>query len=370
MRQRFRPGFWLLLFSMIAMSACTEQINYPAPTITFVGICPFADQHNANCVNSIAAGSAQAYLTIRGNNLIQQTQAGFTLSPGGGTRVLATNQYISTNEMIVTLPASLLQNSQHPLHQCHHAAAGRRNIPVAKPGAPTRHDIHNYADRQRKASRHQHESHHRFCRRSGLAAESERTELRVAVHRVCEQLQPQYQLPQLHVAAGESGFHRIFSLPAQFRFKVVNPPPGGGGSTPVSLSVLTAVPVISAVAPVSALAGATSASLSVTGSGFLNQYTYVTVNGQPVTTTIGGSSSATASLTAGDLVSSGVNQIRGGKQAARGRSLQHPHLFHQSNTLAGLAGAGGSRSGRIAGDQRHLRWCGQLCEWRSWPHDS
>src|SRR5580698_9520453 len=94
---------------MVAMSACTEQVNYPAPTITFVGICPLTTSSNANCVTSIAAGSAQSYLTIRGNNLIQQTQAGFTLSPGGGTRVLATNQYINTNEMIVTLPASLLQ---------------------------------------------------------------------------------------------------------------------------------------------------------------------------------------------------------------------------------------------------------------------
>jgi Tol biopolymer transport system component len=86
--------------------------------------------------------------------------------------------------------------------------------------------------------------------------------------------------------------------------------PGGGGSTPVSLNVLTAVPVITAVAPTSALAGAAAATLSVTGTGFLNQFSYITMNSQQVTTTVTGSTGATVSLTAGDLVSAGVNQIQ------------------------------------------------------------
>ncbi len=64
--------------------------------------------------------------------------------------------------------------------------------------------------------------------------------------------------------------------PGPVSIKVVNPPPGGGGSTPVSLNVLTANPTISAVAPTSVLAGATAANLSITGTGFLNQYSYVT----------------------------------------------------------------------------------------------
>jgi hypothetical protein len=99
--------------------------------------------------------------------------------------------------------------------------------------------------------------------------------------------------------------------PGPVSIKVVNPPPGGGGSTPVSLNVLTAVPVVSAVSPASVLVGAaTTANLTITGTGFLNQYSYITVNGQPVTTTFGSTTAVGASLTAGDLVSAGVNQIQ------------------------------------------------------------
>ena len=98
MRQRFCPAFWLLLFAMMVMSSCTQQINYPAPMITSIS------------PTSIPAGSSQAYLTIKGNNLIQQTQAGYSLAPGSAAAGLATNQYVGLTEMIVTLPASLLQD--------------------------------------------------------------------------------------------------------------------------------------------------------------------------------------------------------------------------------------------------------------------
>ena len=308
MRQRFRPGFWLLLFSMVAMSACTEQVNYPAPTITFVGICPLTTSSNANCVTSIAAGSAQSYLTIRGNNLIQQTQAGFTLSPGGGTRVLATNQYINTNEMIVTLPASLLQTPNTLYINATTPQPGGGTFPSQNqaPPAGTIFTITPIASGKPVVTSMNPTT--AFAGAPGLLLN----------------LNGQNFVSQSTVFVNNSSRNTSFlsstslqvSLdasdlltPGALSIQVVNPPPGGGGSTPVSLSVLTAVPVISAVAPVSALAGATSASLSVTGSGFLNQYTYITVNGQPVTTTVSGSSSATASLTAGDLVSSGVYQI-------------------------------------------------------------
>ena len=99
--------------------------------------------------------------------------------------------------------------------------------------------------------------------------------------------------------------------PGHVSIQVVNPLPDGGGSVPVSLTVaLMAVPRITAVAPTSALAGATAATLSITGSGFLNQYSYVTMNQQVVPSTISGSTTATVALTAGDLVSAGVNQIQ------------------------------------------------------------
>ena len=309
MRQRFRPGFWLLLFSMIAMSACTEQINFPAPTITLVGICP-STTSTANCANSIPAGSAQTYLTVRGTNLIQQSQVGFTLSPGGSTSALATNQYISLTEMIVTLPANLLENPNTLYINVTTPQPGGGTYPAQNQTPPpaTIFTITPIASGVPVVTSMNPSS--AFAGAPGLQlnlnGQNFVSQSTVFVNN-SSRATTFLNSTALQVSLDSSDL----STPGPVSIKVVNPPPGGGGSTPVSLNVLTAVPVISAVAPVSVLVGAaTTASISITGTGFLNQYSYITMNGQPVTTTITGSTGATASLTAGDLVSAGVNQIQ------------------------------------------------------------
>lgn len=309
MRQRFCPAFWLLLFAMIAMSACTEQINFPAPTITSVGICP-SQTSTANCAISIPAGSSQAFLTIRGTNLTQQTQAGFALSPGGAAALLATNQFISTNEMIVTLPASLLQNPSTlfisvttpqpgggtfpPQNQAPPAGTIFTITPVASP-VPVVTSMNPSTAIAGAASLVLNLSGKNFVSQSTVFVNDIS---RTSSFFSSTALQVDLQSTDL-------------VTPGPVSIRVVNPPPGGGGSTPVSLSVLTAVPTISAITPTSALAGATSASLSITGTGFLNQFSFVQLNGsaQPVMTTIGGSTTAIGTLTAGDLINAGVNQI-------------------------------------------------------------
>jgi hypothetical protein len=308
--QRFRPGFWLLLFAMIAMSACQEQINFPAPTITLVGICP-SQTTTTGCVNSISAQSAQSFLTIRGTNLIQQTQAGFSLTPGGSPSGLALNQYISTNELIVTLPASLLQNPATlyitvttpqpgggtfpPPNQAPPAATIFTITPVASPKPVVTSMNPSTAIAGTPGL---------LLNLTGSNFVAQSTVLVNNANRQTNFLSS----TSLNVNLDSSDL----LTPGPVSIQVVNPLPGGGGSTPVSLKVVTAVPVITTVSPTSALAGATSASLSITGTGFLNQYSSVEVNesSQTVTTTIGGSTSATAALTAGDLVSAGVNQIQ------------------------------------------------------------
>ncbi len=309
MRQRFCPAFWLLLFSMVAMSACTEQINYPAPTITFVGVCPTLTSSDSNCAISIPAGSAQSYLTVRGTNLIQQSQVGYSLSPGGSAFVLIINQYISANELIVTLPAALLKNPTTLYINITTPQPGGGTFPAQNQAPPpgTIFTITPIASPKPVVTSLNPST--AFAGAPGLLLN----------------LNGQNFVAQSSVFVNDSNRNTRYlnstalqvSLdssdlltPGPVSIQVVNPPPDGGGSTPVSLSVLTAVPVISAVSPASALAGATSASLSITGSGFLNQYSYITMNGQPVTTTIGGSTAAGASLTADELVSAGVNQIQ------------------------------------------------------------
>jgi hypothetical protein len=282
---------------MLAMSACQEQINYPAPTITSIS------------PTSIPAGSAQTYLTIKGNNLIQQTQAGFTLSPGGGARVLATNQYVSSNELIVTLPATLLQNpttlyinvttpqpgggTYPPQNQAPPPATIFTITPVASP-VPVVTSMNPSTAFAGAPGLLVNLNGKNFVAQSTVFVNNSS---RTTTYLNSTALQVDLDSSDL-------------LTPGAVSIQVVNPLPDGGGSTPVSLKILTAVPVIGSVAPASALAGATNANLSITGTGFLNQYSYITVNGQSVTTTVTGSTGATASLTEGDLVLAGVNQIQ------------------------------------------------------------
>ena len=98
--------------------------------------------------------------------------------------------------------------------------------------------------------------------------------------------------------------------PGTLQITVVNPAPGGGNSTPFPLNVDTAVPTISAVAPTTEQAGGTTAvTLTVTGTGFLNQYSSINFNGVPLATTVSGGTSAATSLTPDYLLQGGVNQV-------------------------------------------------------------
>jgi len=224
--------------------------------------------------------------------------------------LLATNQFISTNEMIVTLPASLLQNPSTlfisvttpqpgggtfpPQNQAPPAGTIFTITPVASP-VPVVTSMNPSTAIAGAASLVLNLSGKNFVSQSTVFVNDIS---RTSSFFSSTALQVDLQSTDL-------------VTPGPVSIRVVNPPPGGGGSTPVSLSVLTAVPTISAITPTSALAGATSASLSITGTGFLNQFSFVQLNGsaQPVMTTIGGSTTAIGTLTAGDLINAGVNQI-------------------------------------------------------------
>ena len=291
------------------MSACTQQINYPAPTITFVGICPTQTTANVNCATSISAGSSQAYLTIEGNNLIQQTQAGYSLAPGTAAAGLATNQYIGLTRMIATLPASLLQNPKTLYISVTSPQPGGGTFP-AQNQAPPAGTIFTITPAASPVP--------------VITSMNPSTAFAGAVGLLLNLTGKNFVSQStvfVNNASRNSTYFNSTTLqadlestdlltPGQVSIQVVNPLPDGGGSVPVSLKVLMAVPSISAVTPASALAGGTAATLSITGTGFVNQYSYVTMNQQVVPSTISGSGTATVALTAGDLVSAGVNQIQ------------------------------------------------------------
>jgi Divergent InlB B-repeat domain/WD40-like Beta Propeller Repeat len=90
---------------------------------------------------------------------------------------------------------------------------------------------------------------------------------------------------------------------------VVNPPPGGGTSAAVGLPIQNPLPSLSTLAPTSILAGSTTATLTLTGAGFVPD-SAVTLNGSPRTTTFTSATQIQATLNAGDLTAAGVVQIQ------------------------------------------------------------
>lgn len=90
----------------------------------------------------------------------------------------------------------------------------------------------------------------------------------------------------------------------------INPSPGGGSSNTVLLNVLNPSPVISAVSPTSVLAGSAPSTLTVTGTGFINQFSRISVNGVPRATNVLGSTMLSTQVTGSDLFVAGVDQIQ------------------------------------------------------------
>ena len=89
---------------------------------------------------------------------------------------------------------------------------------------------------------------------------------------------------------------------------VLNPAPGGGSTSTLALLINDAIPILTKIAPTSAAAGGSNATLTITGTGFVPQ-TQVLFNGSPLPTTFTSSSSITAVLNQADLGAAQVAQV-------------------------------------------------------------
>jgi WD40 repeat protein len=100
--------------------------------------------------------------------------------------------------------------------------------------------------------------------------------------------------------------------PGVLQITVTNPfnPAGGGSSNTFPLNVLNPFPTLTSVSPTSAQAGSTPTTLTVTGTGFINQFSTITVNGAPRPTTFVSGTSLTTPVTGSDLLVAGVDQIQ------------------------------------------------------------
>jgi len=280
------------------MTSCEQVINYPAPIITSLS------------PTSIPAGSPQSYLTVNGNNLVQQTQVGYSLAAGESPTPLQTFKYNSINQIVAILPATLLQNPNtlYISVTTPQPGGGTYPPPNQSPPSTTVFTISPIASGVPQVTALN--PAHVIAGGSGL-------ELSITGSNFVTQ-STVYVNCSNRATTYNSSTSLLVTLnpndllsPGTLQITVVNPQPGGGSSTPASLYVDTAVPTVASVSPTSTQAGGTtSVSITVTGTGFLNQYSNITVNGVPLATTISSASSASATLTTANLLPGSVNQIR------------------------------------------------------------
>jgi hypothetical protein len=298
LREQSRLAFWCLMIVMLVLPSCEQVINYPAPTITSLS------------PTSITAGSPQSYLKVNGKNLIQQSQVGYALQPNTSPNLLATFQYVGTNQIIVTLPATLLQNPNTLYISVTTPQPGGGTFPSTNQAAPS-FTVFTISPATSGVPQ---------VTAINPTAVLVGTSNGLTLHLTGANFVTQSEA-FVNGANRSATFNSSTSLtvqlsstdvvnPGTLQITVVNPSPGGGSSTPFPLNVDTAVPTISAVAPTTEQAGGTTAvSLTVTGTGFLNQYSSINVNGVPFATTVSGGTSAATSLTPNYLLQGGVDQI-------------------------------------------------------------
>jgi len=271
----------LLLVATLAVSACNDIINYPAPRI------------KALQPDSINAGNAQFTLTVTG---FQFTPASSIL--WNGSPLLT--QFSSSNALTAQIPSSLVQNpgsavisvftpqpgggiTQNLTFNINPNAAPVPLITSISPtgvlaGSPT-FQLFIYGSN--------------FLTQSIVTVNGDN---RVPVYVNSSTLQVSLSSSDVSIA----GFVSIL---------VVNPSPGGGASQPVMLTVTNPVPRLGSLTPTIFTAGTTATTvLQIGGSSFVPN-SQVEIDGSPQTTIFGGSGSLAISLTAGDFAAAGSHQV-------------------------------------------------------------
>jgi hypothetical protein len=129
---------------------------------------------------------------------------------------------------------------------------------------------------------------------------------------------------------------------------VYNPGPGGGTSTPVTLTISNVAPSITAINPVETEVGTQEVELTIDGGGFSGG-TYGSVvqwAGTDLPTTVVNSTTLTATVSASDLDNAGVFTITV-RNPAPGASTSNEATFSVRNALPSISGL--SPSGRSVG---------------------
>lgn len=284
-----RLGLWSIILVTIALPSCNELINFPAPVLA------------ALSPASYTAGQPPAPLIATGNGFTPSSVV--ELSFNGGTPTPRTTIFNgNVHQLTATLLASDVQNPAEISVTVFTPQPGGGTsealiltvVPLSSPTpkitsiSPSSVLVGNSGFTLTVAG-------------TGFVALSQVT---VNGTSVSSALQNSNTL----LAAVPS---TMLLFAGTLDVSVVNPtspPPGGGNSNIVELTVANPAPTISAVSPTSAQAGGTAPTVSVTGTNFVIG-SQVLVNGTPRVSSLA-SGSLSTQLTAGDIVGGGIDQIQ------------------------------------------------------------
>jgi WD40-like Beta Propeller Repeat len=287
LRGQFRPSFWFLLLLTIVSASCGGQIvNFPTPSLT--SLVP----------TSITTNQTTPFvLTAIGNNFVQQSTIVWNTTP-------LVTVFVNTNQMTATVPPALFQapgvvtvTVQTP------QPGGGTTLGIMFTVSPTVSPVPKISSLSPSgvqtggAGANLKVIGSNFVAQSTIAVNGSRRTTTFV----------NSTLVETTLSAADT------LTPGVLQITVVNPvdpPPGGGSSNAFPLNVLNPFPTISAVSPTSAQAGTAPSTITVTGTGFINQFSTITVNGVPRPTTFVSGTSLTTPLTGSDLLVAGVDQIQ------------------------------------------------------------
>jgi Tol biopolymer transport system component len=264
------------------LSACQEQINYPTPSPN-ITLSPA----------SIQAGQPGFTLTVKGGNFTPASAVTWN-----GTTLFTL--FTSTSQLTAQVTPTLIQN------------AGSASVVVSTPSPGGGNTLAATFEITAAPSPLPQIT---SISPSGVATGSDGFTLTINGSNFVSQSEVSVN-GNLRAASGSSTLLNTSISPADIatagtvQIVVINPPPNGGTSNTMNLSVTNPVPSLTSLSPAAAAAGTTTpTAVTVAGTGFVSNST-VMINGAPHATVFGNSTSLTFTLTAADLAAGGVNQVQ------------------------------------------------------------
>jgi hypothetical protein len=284
LRGKTRLAMWSFVSVVAVLAGCQQTINYPSPTIAAIS------------PTSASAGQPTFTLTVTGYNFTPASTVDWNTLP-------LTVIFVNTNKLTAQVPATLVQTP------------GTSNITVVtpSPGGGTTlaltFTINPVASPVPQIS---------GTSPTAVVAGSGSFTLAVSGSNfVSLSVLNLGNLPLQTTVI--SSTYLLATIPAtsvssagMLQLTVVNPAspsPGGGGSNVYAFSVNNPVPSVASISPTDAAAGGSSATVTVTGSGFVPN-SVVLINGAARTSSAANATTASATLSGADLSAGGVYQIQ------------------------------------------------------------